>query len=125
MRLWPLLLRLAVGVYFVYPHITPFANGLVDLNMTIEKGIYSCVEMYIPIEIGFSLYHGFFVILGLLIIGLMRSVFPLVVGLFVVGLSLYIDFLKEGYSIGTMLLFVLMLVTISLILYTLNPRFNQ
>jgi len=120
-RLWPLLLRLAIGLYFVYPHI----NQLLGNVSQVHDGFFSCVGTYIPFEVAYSLWHGFFVILGLLVIGLMRSILPLVGSLIVLGLSLYIDFAKGGYSVTTMLLFILMMVNISLILYTANPRFRQ
>jgi hypothetical protein len=120
-RLWPLLLRLAIGLYFVYPHI----NQLLGNVAQVHEGFFACVGSYIPFEVAYSLWHGFFVVLGLLVIGLMRSVLPLVGSLIVLGLSLYIDFAKGGYSVTTMLLFILMMVNISLILYTANPRFRQ
>ena len=120
-RLWPLLLRLAIGLYFVYPHI----NQLLGNVNAIHEGFFGCVGNYIPFEVAYSLWHGFFVVLGLLVIGLMRSILPLVASLAVLGLSLYIDFVKGGYSVTTMLLFILMMVNISLILYTANPRFRQ
>lgn len=125
-RMWPFLLRVAIGVYFIAPHITPFLDSVMaSSSLVVEPGLYSCLDAYMPVEIAFSMYHGFFVILGLLIIGLMRSVFPAVVALAVIGLSLYIDFAKEGYSASTLLLFILMLVTTSVIMYSMNPRFNQ
>jgi uncharacterized membrane protein YphA (DoxX/SURF4 family) len=120
-RLWPLLLRLAIGLYFIYPHI----NQLLGNTAKIQEGFFGCIGSYIPLEIAYSLWHGFFVVLGLLVIGLMRSIFPLIVSLTVLGLSLYIDFAKGGYSVTTMLLFILVMVNISLILYTANPRFRQ
>ncbi len=120
-RLWPLLLRLAIGLYFVYPHI----NQLLGNVNKVQEGFFGCVGSYIPFEVVYSLWHGFFVILGLLVIGLMRSILPLIGSLIVLGLSLYIDFAKAGYSVTTMLLFILMMVNISLILYTANPRFRQ
>ncbi len=120
-RLWPLLLRLSIGLYFVYPHI----NQLLGNATVIHDGFFGCVGTYIPFNVAYSLWHGFFVVLGLLVIGLMRSILPLVGSLIVLGLSLYIDFAKGGYSVTTMLLFILMMVNISLILYTANPRFRQ
>jgi hypothetical protein len=120
-RLWPLLLRLSIGLYFVYPHI----NQLLGNVGKVQEGFFGCIGTYIPFEVAYSLWHGFFVVLGLLVIGLMRSILPLVGSLVVLGLSLYIDFAKAGYSVTTMLLFILMMVNISLILYTANPRFRQ
>ena len=120
-RIWPLLLRLAIGLFFVYPHL----NQLLGNVAVIHDGFFGCIGSFIPFEVAYSLWHGFFVVLGLLVIGLMRSIAPLLVSLTVLGLSLYIDFVKGGYSVTSMLLFILMMVNISLILYTANPRFRQ
>ncbi len=120
-RIWPLLLRLSIGLFFVYPHI----NQLLGNVSVVKEGFFGCIGAYIPFEVVYSLWHGFFVVLGLLVIGLMRSILPLVASLMVLGLSLYIDFAQKGYSPMSMLLFILMMVNISLILYTANPRFRQ
>ena len=93
--------------------------------LIVKEGFFGCIGAYIPFEVAYSLWHGFFVVLGLLVIGLMRSILPLVASLMVLGLSLYIDFAQKGYSPMSMLLFILMMVNISLILYTANPRFRQ
>lgn len=117
-RIWPLLLRVAVGLYFIYPNI----NKLIDQSGTIKASIFSCIDQYIPSAAAYLIYYGFFVLIGVLVIALIRSVFPLVLALCVLTVQLFIDFSGHSYSPTTLLEFILLLVTLSLVLYTTNPQ---
>lgn len=119
-RLWPLLLRIAVGMYFIYPNLMKFTLGLDDLS----NSLFGCIDKYIPVTIAFSVYYGFFIIVGALVIALIRSIFPLAIALVVLSIQLYINFTMQSYTPLSMLLFILILVTLSLIMYTSGNRWN-
>lgn len=117
-RLWPLLLRIAVGMYFIYPNI----NKLIEGADTVKMGFFGCINQYIPVSVAFTTYYGFLIVVGALTIGLIRSIFPLVLALLVLSVQLYINFSIASYTPLTMLLFILILVTLALIIYTSNNR---
>ena len=118
-NIWPYLLRLAVSLYFIYPHGVAMLNGLNKTNLA----LFSCVDAYIPATIAFTLWNSFFVILGILILIWPRPILPLVVALVTLSAQLYINFAQHSYTVVNMLLFVLVLVTLSLIIYHSRPQF--
>jgi len=116
-NIWPYLIRLAVALYFIYPHAQSLAAGVKKVNMA----IFACINEYIPTTVAFTLWHAFFVILGVLILVWPAPVLPLVVALVVLSMNLYINFSLHSYSAENMLLFVLVLVTLALIIYHSRP----
>lgn len=118
--IWPYLLRLSVALYFIYPHSQNLIQG-VD---TLQSSIFSCVDAYIPLTVAFTLWNGFFVFLGLLVLVWPRPVLPLIVALMMLSLELYINFSTHSYATSNMLLFILVLVTLSLIIYHSRPQFR-
>jgi hypothetical protein len=119
-NIWPYLLRLAVSLYFIYPHGIAVLQGVKKANLA----VFSCINEYIPSTIAFTLWHSFYVILGILILIWPRPILPLVVSLIILSSQLYINFAQHSYTIVNMLLFILVLVTLSLIIYHSRPQFR-
>jgi hypothetical protein len=119
-NIWPYLLRLAVALYFIYPHGIAVAQGAKKAQLA----MFACVNEYIPATIAFTLWHSFFVILGILILIWPRPILPLVVSLIIVTSQLYINFAQHSYTVENMLLFILVLVTLALIIYHSRPQFR-
>ncbi len=118
--IWPYLLRLAVAFYFIYPHIQNLTLGVKKVNMA----IFACINEYIPQAVAFTLWHSFFVILGILILIWPRPILPLIVALVILSSQLYINFSLHSYTSSNMLLFILVLVTLALIIYHSRPQFR-
>ncbi len=119
-NLWPYLLRLAIAFYFIYPHAQELMKGAKKVNLA----VFSCINEYIPSAVAFTLWHGLYVLLGVIILVWPRPIFPLVMGLFILSSQLYINFSLHSYSAANMLLFVLVLVTLALIIYHSRPQFR-
>lgn len=119
-NIWPYLLRLAVALYFIYPHIQSVISGAEKTKLA----VFACINEYIPQTIAFTLWHSFFVILGILILIWPRPILPLIVALIILSTQLYINFAQHSYTIVNMLLFILVLVTLSLIIYHSRPQFR-
>ncbi len=119
-NIWPYLLRLAISLYFIYPHGIAVLNGVKKANLA----VFSCINGYIPSTIAFTLWHSFYVILGILILIWPRPILPLVVSLIILSSQLYINFAQHSYTVVNMLLFVLVLVTLALIIYHSRPQFR-
>ncbi len=119
-NIWPYLLRLAISLYFIYPHAQQLAKGVKKVNLA----IFSCLNEYIPTTIAFTLWHGFYVLLGVLILIWPQPILPLIVALLLLSTQLYINFSLHSYSATNMLLFILVLVTLALIIYHSRPQFR-
>lgn len=115
--IWPYLLRLAVALYFIYPNATDLLLGV----KKVKSAVFGCINEYIPQTIAFTLWHGFFILLGVLILIWPRPILPLIVALLILSSELYINFSMHSYSIVNMLLFILVLVTLALIIYHARP----
>ena len=116
--IWPYLLRAAVSLYFIYPNAVALLSGVKKVKL----GIFGCINEYIPMTVAFTMWHGFFVILGLLILLWPRPVFPLALALLILSSELYVNFTTMSYSPLSMLLFILVLVTLALIIYHSRPN---
>ena len=119
-NLWPYLLRLAVALYFIYPHAQALAIGAGKIKLS----VFGCINEYIPQTVAFTLWHAFFVVLGILILIWPRPILPLVVVLLIISSQLYINFSMHSYTGANMLLFILVLVTLALIIYHSRPQFR-
>ena len=121
-NIWPYLLRLAVSLYFIYPHVQSLMLGVKKANMA----LFACINESIKISqtITFTLWHSFFVLLGVLILIWPRPIFPLILALLILSSQLYINFSMHSYSVTNMLLFILVLVTLALIIYHSRPQFR-
>jgi hypothetical protein len=117
---WPYLLRLAVAFYFIYPHAQNLMIGVKKVNMA----VFACINEYIPQTIAFTLWHSFFVLLGILILIWPRPIFPLLIALIIISSQLYINFAVQGYAANSMMLFILLLVSLALIIYHSRPQFR-
>ncbi len=120
--IWPYLLRLAVSLYFIYPHAQALATGVKKAKMA----LFECINQSIQISesITFTLWHSFFIALGLLILVWPRPILPLIVVLLILSSELYINFSMHNYTSSNMLLFVLILVTLALIIFNSRPQFR-
>lgn len=120
-NLWPYLLRLSVALYFIYPHINNLLLGIKKVN----SAMFACLNAYMPQTIAFTLWNGFFIILGLIILIWPRPIFPLIIAFVVLACQLYLNFSVHTASGATnMLLFILSLVTLALIIYHSRPQFR-
>lgn len=119
-NIWPHLLRLAVSLYFIYPHTMELLSGIGKINAS----IFGCINEYIPSTVAFTIWHGVFVFLGVLILVWPRPIFPLMLALLILSSQLYLNFSMQSYSPISMLLFILVLVTLSLIIYHSRPQFR-
>ncbi|MDQ5962526.1 MAG: hypothetical protein QG653_333 [Patescibacteria group bacterium] len=117
-NLWPYLIRLAVALYFIYPHAQQLASGAQKL----QTSIFGCINEYIPATIAFTMWHAFFVVLGILILIWPAPILPLVLALVILSTQLYINFSLNSYSPENMLIFILVLVSLSLIIYHSRPQ---
>lgn len=118
--IWPYLLRLAVALYFIYPHAQALSKGITKLH----SAVFSCVNDYIPATIAFNIWHALFMLLGVLILIWPTPILPLVFALLILSGQLYINFSQHSYTIENMLLFILLLVTLALIIYHSRPQFR-
>lgn len=119
-NLWPYLLRLAVAFYFIYPHAQALMLGVGK----VKTAVFGCINEYIPQVVAFTLWHGFFLVLGILILIWPRPILPLVFVLLILSSELYINFSLHSYTSANMLLFILTLVTLALIIYHSRPQFR-
>lgn len=121
-NIWPYLLRLAVSLYFIYPHAQALAQGVKKAKMA----LFECINQSIQISetITFTLWHSFFIFLGIMILVWPRPVLPLIVVLLILSSSLYINFSVQSSASTNMLLFILILVTLALIIYHSRPQFR-
>ncbi|MBP6948796.1 MAG: hypothetical protein KBC41_02750 [Candidatus Pacebacteria bacterium] len=117
---WPYLLRLAVAFYFIYPHAESLSLGVKKVN----TAVFACLNEYIPKTVAFTLWHAFFVLLGILILIWPRPILPLIVALIILSSQLYINFALQNYTTTNMLLFILVLVSLALIIYHSRPQFR-
>ena len=121
-NIWPYLLRLAVALYFIYPHAQALSLGVKKAKLALFECINQSVQ--IPEVISFTLWHSFFVVLGILILIWPRPVLPLVFVLLILSAQLYINFSVHSDTGSNMLLFILVLVTLALIIYNSRPQFR-
>lgn len=121
-NIWPYLLRLAVAMYFIYPHAQALLAGAKKAKMAVFECINQSAQ--IPQTILFTVWHALFILLGILILIWPRPVLPLVFVLIILSSQLYINFSMHSYSAINMLLFVLILVTLALIIYHSRPQFR-
>ena len=121
-NIWPYLLRFAVALYFIYPHAQALASGVKKAKMA----LFECLNQSIQISetVTFTLWHSFFVALGILILVWPRPILPLIVVLIILSSTLYINFSMQSYTGSNMLLFILILVTLALIIYHSRPKFK-
>jgi hypothetical protein len=117
-NIWPYLLRLAIALYFIYPH----AQALLLGTEKVKMAVFGCINEYIPQTVAFTIWHGLFVLLGILILIWPRPILPLLVVLLILSSQLYINFSLHSYTVVNMLLFVLVLVTLALIIYHSRPQ---
>lgn len=121
-NIWPYLLRLSVALYFIYPHAQALAQGVKKARMA----LFECLRESVQISetVTFTIWHSFFILLGLLILVWPRPILPLIVVLLILSTQLYINFSMQSYTSNNMLLFVLVLVTLALIIYHSRPQFR-
>ena len=121
-NIWPYLLRLAVSLYFIYPHAQALTQGVKKARMA----LFECLNQSIQVSetVTFTIWHSFFILLGILILIWPRPILPLIVVLLILSTELYINFSMQSYTSTNMLLFVLVLVTLALIIYHSRPQFR-
>lgn len=121
-NIWPYLLRLAVALYFIYPHAQALMKGAKKAKLA----LFECIQQSIQVSqtITFTIWHSFFVILGILILIWPRPILPLILVLIILSGQLYINFSMQSYTSTNMLLFILILVTLALIIYHSRPQFR-
>lgn len=111
--LWAYLIRAALGIYFIIPHGEALLSGAKGAKL----GFLSCFSGYASPDIVFIIYHGLFVLLGLLIILSPAPIFPLLVSLIVLAINFYLNVSTNIISVANILNIVLILINLGLILY--------
>lgn len=121
-NIWPYLLRLAVALYFIYPHAAALTEGVKKAKMA----LFECINQsnQISASVTFTIWHSFFIFLGIMILVWPRPILPLIVTLLILASNLYINFSMQSYTSTNMLLFILILVTLALIIYNSRPQFR-
>ncbi|MEN9881356.1 MAG: hypothetical protein RLZZ308_539 [Candidatus Parcubacteria bacterium] len=121
-NIWPYLLRLAISLYFIYPHAQALSLGAKKAKLALFECINQSIQ--VPEVVTFTIWHSFFVVLGILILIWPRPILPLVFVLLILSTQLYINFSVHSYTSSNMLLFILILVTLALIIYNSRPQFR-
>lgn len=121
-NIWPYLLRLAVALYFIYPHVQALTGGVKKAKMALFECLNQSIQ--VPEVITFTIFHSFFILLGILILIWPRPILPLIIVLLILSSELYINFSVQNYTSSNMLLFVLVLVTLALIIFNSRPQFR-
>ena len=120
-NIWPYLLRLCVAIYFIYPHINNLLQGVKKVN----TAMFACLNVYMPTTLAFTLWNGFFILLGLVILVWPRPIFPLLLAFIILACQLYLNFSIHNVSpVTNMLLLILSLVTLALIIFHSRPQFR-
>ena len=117
---WQYLLRLAIAIYFILNHVKEFAAnlGLIHAANSVKvSGVFSCVNAYIPATVASSLWHAFFILLGLLILLWPNPTLWLIIGLLVLMSELYINYSAAVFGASSILIIILILVSLALIIY--------
>lgn len=112
-NIWPYILRLAIAIYFLYPHGLALFEGMSDF----QASIFMCIGDFIPITAAYIVWHSLFIILGILILIWPRPIMPLIIAIITLVAELYINVQTGFYSATNMLIFVLILVAFSLTIY--------
>lgn len=121
---WQHLLRLSVAIYFIVPNsykLYQYTLAIKEGGKYIEKmmhgSIFSCVNTYIPSDMAYTLWYGLFVMLGLLILFTPNPLVFLAIALMVLCGELYINYGLGLYGATSILSIILILVTLSLIIF--------
>ena len=80
-NIWPYLLRLAVALYFIYPHAQALALGVKKAKMA----LFECLRQSVQISesVTFTLWHSFFIFLGIMVLVWPRPILPLILVLLI------------------------------------------
>lgn len=111
--LWAYLIRAALGIYFIIPH----GQALLAGSKNAKLGWLACFSDFASSEIVFLIYHGLFVLLGLLIMLSPAPVFPLLISLIILAINFYLNLSSNFYSVANILNIVLLLINLGLVLY--------
>ena len=122
-NIWPYILRLALGLYFIFNHLPVLLNGY--KNASFNAGIFACTSNYIPPIAMFTLWHGGFILLAALIILWSRPIAPLSISLFVLFCVAYINFIdiKNISNLTNLLTLICILINIALIIIYAKNRY--
>jgi hypothetical protein len=113
--IFPYFLRLALAIYFIWPHLSQILNAA--KNLKLNNTIFACASQYLPTMVTFNIYHALFVLLGLTIMFWPYPIVPLCAGLLVLAFNLYINFSTQNYGVESLYLLALILVSLALLVY--------
>jgi uncharacterized membrane protein YphA (DoxX/SURF4 family) len=122
-NIWPYILRLALGLYFIFNHLPVLLNGY--KSIAAGNTIFACASGYIPPVALFTIWHGGFILLAALIILWPRPIAPLSISLFVLFCVTYINFtdIKNISSLTNLLTLICILINIALIIIYAKNRY--
>lgn len=122
-NIWPYILRLALGIYFISDHLPVLLKGYKSIAN--GNSMFECITGYIPPVAAFTIWHGGFVLLAGLIIFWPRPVAPLSISLFILMAITYINFsdIKNIASTTNLLSLICILVNIALIIIYAKNRY--
>ena len=113
--IFPYFLRLALAIYFIWPHLSQILNAA--KNLKLNNTVFACASQYLPAAVTFNIYHALFVLLGLTIMFWPYPIVPLCAGLLVLAFNLYINFSTQDYGVESLYLLALVLVSLALLVY--------
>ncbi len=122
-NIWPYILRFALGLYFLFNHLPALLNGYKSASL--GDSIFACTSAHIPPIAMFTMWHGGFVLLAMLIILWPRPIVPLSISLFVLFCITYVNFidLKNISSLTNLLILICILINIALIIIYAKNRY--
>ncbi len=126
---WPYLLRLALASYFFYNHLPQLLQGfnLLAANKHISStsnSIFTCASAYISPDISFIVWHGAFVLLGVMIVIWPRPIFWIAIAIVYILINIYFSFVLEQFGVSTLLMIISLINAVVLaIIYGLRKSY--
>ncbi len=118
---WPYILRVALALYYVYAHLPVLLAGFKNIALQ-KSSLFSCVSSYIPTEVSFTLWHGAFLLLAVLIVLWPRPLVFLCISFFILLATGYIGFAGTNNP-ANLLTIICLLLNLALIIIYAKRRY--
>lgn len=122
-NIWPYILRTALALYFLFNHLPVLLKGY--KSVAEGASMFSCVTSYIPPIAAFTIWHGGFVLLSIMLILWPKPVAPLSISLFLLLSTAYINFVSTNNinAVNNLLTLICILINIALIIIYAKNRY--